>query len=70
MDTWDDFKAQIEKGGYVMAHWDGSDETEAAIKEQTKATIRCIPMLSAEMAGKCVYTGKESAKRVLFARAY
>ncbi len=70
VDTWDDFKAQIEKGGFIMAHWDGTAETEAKIKEETKATIRCIPLLSDEMAGKCVYTGNESAKRVVFARAY
>lgn len=70
VDTWDEFKEQIEKGGFIMAHWDGTAETEAAIKEETKATIRCIPLLSAEMAGKCVYSGKESPKRVLFARAY
>ncbi|MEK7856034.1 MAG: proline--tRNA ligase, partial [Acidobacteriota bacterium] len=70
VDTWDEFKAQIEKGGFLMAHWDGTAETEAKIKEETKATIRCIPLLSDEMAGKCVYTGNESAKRVVFARAY
>src|SRR5688572_9862914 len=70
IDTWDDFKGQIEKGGFLMAHWDGTAETEEKIKEETKATIRCIPLLSAEHAGKCVYSGKESAKRVLFARAY
>lgn len=70
VDTWDEFKTQIEKGGFIMAHWDGTAETEAAIKEETKATIRCIPLLSSEQAGKCVYSGKESAKRVLFARAY
>ena len=70
VDTWDEFKKQIEKGGFLMAHWDGTAETEAAIKEETKATIRCIPLLSAEMAGKCVYSGKDSPKRVLFARAY
>ncbi|MGD9628050.1 MAG: proline--tRNA ligase [Pyrinomonadaceae bacterium] len=70
VDTWEEFKEQIEKGGFIMAHWDGTAETEAAIKEETKATIRCIPLLSADMAGKCVYSGRESAKRVLFARAY
>ena len=70
VDTWDEFKEQIEKGGFIMAHWDGTAETEEAIKNETKATIRCIPLLSAEMAGKCVYSGKDSAKRVLFARAY
>ncbi len=70
VDTWDQFKEQIEKGGFLMAHWDGTAETEAAIKEETKATIRCIPLLSDEMAGNCVYSGNPSAKRVVFARAY
>ena len=70
VDTWDEFKEQIEKGGFIMAHWDGTAETEEAIKNETKATIRCIPLLSAEMAGKCVYSGEDSPKRVLFARAY
>ena len=70
VETWDEFKAQIEKGGLVMAHWDGTDETEEKIKQETKATIRCIPMNSIEMAGKCVYSGKESGKQVVFAKAY
>ncbi|MBS1796437.1 MAG: proline--tRNA ligase [Acidobacteria bacterium] len=70
VDTWDDFKARIEEGGFVMAHWDGTGETEEAIKTETKATIRCIPFNSVEEAGKCIYTGKDSAKRVLFAKAY
>ncbi|NNF00767.1 MAG: proline--tRNA ligase [Pyrinomonadaceae bacterium] len=70
VDTWDEFKDQIEKGGFVMAHWDGSAETEDKIKKETKATIRCIPLNSMEMAGECVYSGNESAKRVVFARAY
>ncbi|MEZ5347275.1 MAG: proline--tRNA ligase [Pyrinomonadaceae bacterium] len=70
VDTWDDFKSQIEKGGFVMAHWDGTAETEEKIKQETKATIRCIPLNSMEMAGECVYSGKESAKRVVFAKAY
>jgi prolyl-tRNA synthetase len=70
VDTWDDFKLQIEKGGFIMAHWDGTSETEEKIKDETKATIRCIPFNSTEDAGKCVYSGKESAKRVVFARAY
>jgi prolyl-tRNA synthetase len=70
VDTWDDFKIQIEKGGFIMAHWDGTAESEAAIKEETKATVRCIPLLSVEEAGKCVYSGKESSRRVVFARAY
>ena len=70
VDSWDEFKVKIEKGGFISAHWDGTAETEAAIKEETKATIRCIPLNSIDEAGKCVYSGKESAKRVLFARAY
>ena len=70
VDTWDDFTEQIEKGGFVVAHWDGTGETEEKIKAETKATIRCIPLNSVEEAGKCVYSGKESAKRVVFARAY
>lgn len=70
VDTWDEFKQQIEKGGFIMAHWDGSAETEEKIKEETKATIRCIPFNSIEQAGTCVYSGKPSAKRVVFARAY
>lgn len=70
VDTWDEFKAQIEKGGFILAHWDGTAETEEKIKDETKATIRCIPLNSIEQSGKCVYTGKDSAKRVIFARAY
>lgn len=70
VDTWDEFKEQIEKGGFIMAHWDGTAETEEKIKDETKATIRCIPLNSVEEAGKCVYSGNASAKRVLFARAY
>jgi prolyl-tRNA synthetase len=70
IDTWDDFKTQIEKGGFIMAHWDGTAETEEKIKEETKATIRCIPFNSAAEMGKCVYSGKDSARRVVFARAY
>ncbi len=70
VDTWDAFKAQIEKGGFVSAHWDGSSETEDKIKEETKATIRCIPLNNAQDSGTCVYSGKPSSQRVLFARAY
>ncbi len=70
IDTWDDFKAQIEKGGFILAHWDGTAETEEAIKAETKATIRCIPFNSTEEAGNCVYSGKPSPKRVVFAKAY
>jgi prolyl-tRNA synthetase len=70
VDSWEDFKVKIEEGGFLLAHWDGTPETEEKIKEETKATIRCIPLNSAEESGKCVYSGKESAKRVIFARAY
>ncbi|MBO0932650.1 proline--tRNA ligase [Fibrella aquatilis] len=70
IDTFDEFKEQIEKGGFIMAHWDGTSETEEAIKEQTKATIRCIPFEGANDPGPCVYSGKPSAQRVVFARAY
>ncbi len=70
MDTWEDFKIQIEKGGFISAHWDGTSETEEKIKQETKATIRCIPLISTDEAGKCIYSGKNSSKRVIFARAY
>lgn len=70
VDTWDEFKAQIEKGGFIMAHWDGTSETEEKIKQETKATIRCIPLVSTLESGSCVYSGQPSAKRVVFARAY
>ncbi|HXD78540.1 MAG TPA: proline--tRNA ligase [Puia sp.] len=59
-----------EKGGFILAHWDGTVETEEAIKEKTKATIRCIPLDAAQENGKCIYSGKPSSQRVLFARAY
>ena len=59
-----------EKGGFLSAHWDGSSETEDVIKEATKATIRCIPLNNKQEEGKCVWTGKPSSQRVLFARAY
>jgi prolyl-tRNA synthetase len=70
VDTWDDFKTQIEKGGFILAHWDGTPETEEKIKDETKATIRCIPLDAPEEGGKCVYSGNPSARRVIFARAY
>jgi prolyl-tRNA synthetase len=70
-DSYDEFKTILDgKAGFVSAHWDGSPETEAAIKEETKATIRCIPLDAVEEAGKCIYSGKPSSRRVLFARAY
>ncbi|MBP6003286.1 MAG: proline--tRNA ligase [Pyrinomonadaceae bacterium] len=70
VDTWDEFKAQIEKGGFLLAHWDGTAETEEKIKDETKATIRCIPLDAPEEQGKCIFTGNSSTKRVVFARAY
>ena len=70
VDDWEKFKKQIEAGGFVLAHWDGTAETEEKIKQETKATIRCIPLNSIEEAGKCVYSGEPSAKRVVFAKAY
>jgi len=70
VDTFEQFKEQIEKGGFILAHWDGTNETEEAIKEETKATIRCIPLEGGEEEGVCVYSGKPSSRRVVFARAY
>jgi prolyl-tRNA synthetase len=71
VDTYEDFKSQLEKtGGFISAHWDGTAETEEKIKEETKATIRCIPLDAKEEIGKCIYSGKPSNKRVLFAKAY
>ena len=71
VDTWDEFKRVLdEKGGFILAHWDGTPETEEAIKDETKATIRCIPLDAPEEAGTCVFSGKPSARRVIFARAY
>ena len=58
------------KGGFISAHWDGTAETEEKIKEETKATIRCIPLNNKQEEGKCILTGKPSTQRVLFARAY
>jgi prolyl-tRNA synthetase len=70
-DTWNEFEKLLdEKGGFISAHWDGTPETEEAIKEKTKATIRCIPLDNPAEEGKCVLTGKASKERVLFARAY
>ena len=70
VDTYDEFKEQIEKGGFILAHWDGTPETEEKIKEETKATIRCIPLDGDKTPGKCMVTGKPSAQRVVFARNY
>ena len=74
VDTYEEFKEKIEEGGFILAHWDGTVETEEKIKEETKATIRCIPFESFnpddKEPGKCMVTGKPSACRVLFARSY
>ena len=71
VDSWEAFlKVLDNQGGFIMAHWDGTKETEEKIKEETKATIRCIPFDSIEEKGKCVYSGKLSNRRVLFARSY
>ncbi len=70
VDTYDEFKEKIEDGLFIMAHWDGTPETEEQIKNETKATIRCIPLDGDKTPGKCMVTGKPSAQRVLFARAY
>ena len=71
VDNFDEFKSVLSsKGGFLSAHWDGTPETEEAIKKQTKATIRCIPLTKIQSEGKCVYSGKPSLKRVLFAKAY
>ncbi len=71
VDTYEEFKQVLEtKGGFVSAHWDGSAETEERIKEETKATIRCIPLHVEDEEGKCILTGKPSSKKVLFAKAY
>lgn len=71
VDTWEEFKRVLdEKGGFISAHWDGTVETEVAIKEATKATIRCIPIDAVEEEGVCIFSGKPSHRRVLFARSY
>lgn len=70
VDTWEDFLVEIEKAGFLSCHWDGTPETEEKIKEITKATIRCVPLNAKEEEGKCIFSGKPSSKRVVFARAY
>jgi prolyl-tRNA synthetase len=69
-DNYDEFKKLLDEGGFIYAHWDGTTETELKIKEETKATIRCIPLNNKAEAGKCIYSGKPSTQRVVFARAY
>ena len=72
VDTWEEFKTEIVKGGFLLCHWDGTVETEEKIKAETKATIRCIPIDSyvLEEEGKCIYSGKPSHRRVIFAISY
>lgn len=70
VETYEEFKEKIETGVFIMAHWDGTSETEEKIKAETKATIRCIPLEGDKNPGKCMVTGKPSAQRVVFAKAY
>ena len=70
VNSYEEFKVEIEKGGFLMCHWDGTPETEELIKNETKATIRCIPLNGDTTPGFCMVTGKPSAQRVIFARAY
>ena len=71
VDSYEEFKELLDsKGGFLSAHWDGTSETEERIKDETKATIRCIPLNNEQEEGKCMVTGKPSRQRVLFARAY
>jgi prolyl-tRNA synthetase len=70
VDTYDEFKVAIEEGGFILAHWDGTAETEAKVKEETKATIRCIPLNGDLTPGRCMVSGAPSSQRVIFARAY
>lgn len=70
IDSYEEFKEKIEQGGFFLCHWDGTTETEERIKEETKATIRCIPLDGDDTPGKCMVTGKPSARRVIIARNY
>lgn len=70
VNSYEEFKVEIEKGGFLLCHWDGTPETEEKIKEETKATIRCIPLEGDTTPGVCMVTGKPSKQRVIFARAY
>lgn len=70
VDTYEEFKEEIKKGGFLLCHWDGTPETEEKIKTETKATIRCIPLEGDKTPGTCIYTGKPSTQRVIFAIAY
>jgi prolyl-tRNA synthetase len=70
VNSYDEFKVEIEKGGFLLCHWDGTPETEELVKNETKATIRCIPFDGDKTSGECMVTGKPSACRVIFARSY
>ena len=70
VEDFESFKKALKNGGFISAHWDGSSETEDKIKELTQATIRCIPLNQKKEEGNCVYSGKPSEGRVLFAKAY
>ena len=71
VDDYETFKKLLDdKGGFLLAHWDGTAETEERIKTETKATIRCIPLAGNKTPGTCIYSGKPSQQRVVFARAY
>jgi prolyl-tRNA synthetase len=70
VNSYEEFKVEIEKGGFLLCHWDGTPETEELIKQETKATIRCIPLEGDNTPGVCMVTGKPSKQRVVFARAY
>jgi prolyl-tRNA synthetase len=70
VNSYEEFNVDIEKGGFLLCHWDGTPETEEKIKEETKATIRCIPLEGDQTPGVCMVTGKPSKQRVIFARAY
>ena len=70
VETYEEFKVEIEKGGFILAHWDGTPETEAKVKEETQATIRCIALDQVQEEGKCMVTGESSKGRVIFAKAY
>jgi len=71
VDDYETFKKRLDDpAGFILAHWDGTSETERKIKEETKATIRCIPLDAPPESGRCVYSGAPSSRRVLFARAY
>jgi prolyl-tRNA synthetase len=70
VETYEEFKVEIEKGGFILAHWDGTAETESKVKEETQATIRCIALDQVQEEGKCMVTGNPSTGRVIFAKAY